>query len=108
MLCPRGFETSRSECGESDLLKIAGVERPRSPIKLKLAPREGTLHPSFIPDGEKPGRKGSMQFVNLNPSPLIVIPAQAGIQLHALRRFKLDPGLRRGDEGGDARIKSGD
>ena len=57
MLCPRGFETSRSECGESDLLKIAGVERPRSPIKLKLAPREGTLHPSFIPDGAKPDRR---------------------------------------------------
>jgi hypothetical protein len=26
---------------------------------------------------------------------LIVIPAHAGIQLHALRRCKLDPGLRR-------------
>jgi len=51
-----------------------------------------------------------MHLVNLahraTPAPLIVIPAHAGIQLHALRRFKLDPGLRRGDEGGDGRIKS--
>jgi hypothetical protein len=31
-------------------------------------------------------------------SPLIVIPAKAGIQLHFAVSPKLDPGLRRGDE----------
>jgi hypothetical protein len=40
-----------------------------------------------------------MHLVNLNPPPLIVIPAQAGIQLHALRRFKLDLTFVGSDDG---------
>jgi hypothetical protein len=45
-----------------------------------IEPDEGTLH--------------------LDPLPLtfIVTPANAGIQLHALRRPKLDPDFRQGDE----------
>jgi hypothetical protein len=51
---------------------------------------EGDMGVSYIEEGAGSRSLGWFTF--------IVIPAKAGIQLHA-RGPKLDPGVRRGDEG---------